>query len=138
VWVPIIAALCGAVVGGITSAVGPVIAGWLKERLHGRRDSLLDYMLLQVKWYRERESKLNALAFELTNGPAPNMGRRQELASQLDREDWQGARPLVMNDNDIGKLREWAEGKATECRDNADKLARDAEAEDNKTLFRFW
>jgi zinc transporter ZupT len=45
VWVPIIAAVLGALVGTIGGAVGPVIAGWLKERLYGRRDNLLDYML---------------------------------------------------------------------------------------------
>jgi hypothetical protein len=137
VWVPIIAAVLGALVGTIGGAVGPVIAGWLKERLYGRRDNLLDYMLSQVEWYRERERKLNVLAFEIAHDPAPDMYRRQVLVSQLDHHDRQGATPLVMNDNDIGKLREWAVCKAAECRDNAAQLSRDAEQVDNKTLFRF-
>lgn len=134
VWVPIIAAVLGALVGTIGGAVGPVIARWLKERLYGRRDNLPDYILSQVEWYRERESKLNVLAFELAHDPAPDMYRRQVLVSQLDHHDWQGATPFV---NDIGKLREWAEWKAAECRDNAAQSARNAEQVDNKTLFRF-
>jgi hypothetical protein len=137
VWVPIIAAVLGALVGTIGGAVGPVIAAWLKERLYGRRDDLLNYMLSEVKWYRERESKLNVLTFELAHDPAPDMYRRQLLVSQLDHHDWRGATPLVVNDNDIGKLREWAESKAAECRDNAAQLSRNAEQVDNKTLFRF-
>lgn len=135
-WVPIIAAVLGALVGTIAGAVGPVIAGWLKERLYGRRDALLDCMLSQVEWYRERENKLNVLAFELAHDPAPDMYRRQVLVSQLDRQDLQGATPFVMNDNDIGKLRGWAQCKAAECRDNATQLSRNTEQVDNRTLFR--
>ena len=136
VWVPIIAAVLGALVGTIGGALGPVIAGWLNKRLYERRDNLLGCMLAQVEWHRERESKLNALAFELSHDPAPDMYRRQVLVSRLDRHDWQGATRYVMNDDDIGKLREWAECTAAECRDNLAELSRNAEQIDNKTLFR--
>jgi len=141
VWVPIIAALCGALVGaigsGIASSAGPVVAQWLKERLFGERDSLLTSMDEQLKWYREREDKLNGFAFELSHDPAPDIYRRQALVSKLDRHDRQGATPFVVNDDDIEKLRVWAEHIAAQCRDNASQIARQAEQIGNKTLFRF-
>ena len=104
VWVPIVAAVLGALVGTIGGPIGLVIAGWLTERLYGGRNNLRDFMLSEVKWYRERESGLNVFAFALAHGAVPDMYRRQVLVSQLDLLDRQGAAPFVMNDNDIGKF----------------------------------
>lgn len=114
-WVPIIAAFGGAFVGsigsGIGSAAGPVVKDWLKERLFGQRDNLLDFMNTQITWFRERESKLNVFAFELSRDPAPDVYRRQIPVAQLDHHDRPGAMPFVLNDSDMGKLKEWQSGK---------------------------
>jgi hypothetical protein len=141
VWVPIIAACGGAFVGaigsGVASSAGPVVAQWLKERLFGNRENLLTFMDEQMNWYREREEKLNVFAFELSHDPPPDIYKRQVLVSQLHLNDRRGAMPFVANDGDIDKLREWAEYKAEECRNNSSQIARQAEQVNDKTLFRF-
>lgn len=135
VWVPIIAAVLGALIGAIGNASAPVIAEWLRNRLFGREQALADSLLSQAEEYKERESRLTVFAFELSQDPPPDVFKRQVLLSRLDLMDRRDGARWVLNDGDLGTLKQWAEQAAAQCRENAAELSRWSEHVGDKTLF---
>ncbi|MGD1072198.1 MAG: hypothetical protein ABSB15_18880 [Bryobacteraceae bacterium] len=135
IWVPIIAAVLGALIGAIGNASAPVIAEWLRNRLFGRQRALADSLISQAEDYKERESKLTVFTFELSHDPPPDVFKRQILLSRLELMDRREGAHWIMNDADIGMLKQWAERAAAQCRENAAQLSRWAERVGDKTFF---
>ena len=79
----------------------------------------------------DRASKLATFSFELSWHPLPDIFKRQVLISRLDPKD----REWAIKETDIAGLKEGADYKAAECRENAAQAARWTEQVGDKTFF---
>jgi hypothetical protein len=135
IWIPLIAALIGAVAGSLATASQPVIKDWVTERLFGRRNAVLDSMDGQYEWLKDRETQLIGFLFELSHDPVPDRYRRQILLARLDRMDQDWARQWIMADAEIPMLRQCAEESLAQCRNSMSELSRMRDLVGDRTFF---
>jgi hypothetical protein len=129
-WI-LVSTAVGTLLGSCTTFFFPKIWEVYKSRYIDPKTELFQTLQSEINWYRDRADRLVGLHVALGSESLPDVYMREIYISKLDPKDREWATKIT----NIPVLRQAAQDKASECRQNADEAARMVDLIGDKTFF---